>query len=216
MRMAKKAELAAASAAMMLAAAPFAARAEVAGGVIGCDASGNKQIGGAVLGAVIGGVAGSNLAKNDRTTGTVVGATAGAAAGSYIGCRMQKSDATKTASPAAAPLADRDYDRDEAHARPAAYADDRYLERHDGHRSPPGLAKKPHHMPPGLAKKYYGVGERLPAAYVGEPRNSLSDPRRYGLRYAPSGYRWVVIERDAYLVRTRTGVITDVARAIFG
>ncbi|CAN7192428.1 RcnB family protein [Phenylobacterium sp. LjRoot219] len=215
MRMAQKARLAAASAAIILAAAPFAARAEVAGGVIGCDASGNKQIGGAVLGAVIGGVAGSNLAKNDRTTGTVVGATAGAAAGSYVGCRMQKSDANKAAAPApaAAPVADRYYDRDAAHARPAAYADDRY---HEDRPAPPGLAKKPHHMPPGLAKKYYGVGERLPTAYVGEPRNSLSDPRRYGLRYAPSGYRWVVIERDAYLVRTRTGVITDVARAIFG
>ena len=75
--------------------APVAARAEIAGGVVGCDAPGNKQVGGAVIGPLLGGVAGSNLARHDRTAGTIVGATAGAATGSYVGCRMQKADSNR-------------------------------------------------------------------------------------------------------------------------
>lgn len=63
--------------------------------IFGCDAGGNKQAGGAVIGGLVGGVVGSNLAKNERTLGTVLGAAAGAAAGSYIGCRMQRSDQQK-------------------------------------------------------------------------------------------------------------------------
>ena len=63
--------------------------------IFGCDAAGNKQTGGAVIGGLVGGVLGSNLAKNERTLGTVLGAAAGAAAGSYIGCRMQRSDQAK-------------------------------------------------------------------------------------------------------------------------
>lgn len=61
--------------------------------VVGCDASGGKQVGGALIGALLGAAAGSNLAKNDRGTGTAIGAVAGAAAGSYVGCRMQRADA---------------------------------------------------------------------------------------------------------------------------
>jgi surface antigen len=63
--------------------------------IFGCDAGGNKQAGGAVIGGLVGGVVGSNLAKNERTLGTVLGAAAGAAAGSYIGCKMQRSDQQK-------------------------------------------------------------------------------------------------------------------------
>jgi len=204
-----RAKLAAAALAA-LAAAPLSAHAEVAGGVIGCDAPGGKQMVGAGLGAVLGGIAGSNLASHNRTTGTVLGATAGAAAGSYVGCNMQKSSAQKaTAAPAPGPVADRDEYRDD---RPVAYRDDGD-EGYEG--GPPGLAKKPHHMPPGQAKKY-GVGQRLPSAYLSERRYYLSDPRRYGLRYAPAGYRWVAVDRDAYLVRTRTGLIAEIALAVIG
>lgn len=60
------------------------------GSVVSCDAPGNKQIGGALIGALIGGVAGSNLAKNDRGTGTAIGAVLGGATGSYVGCKMQR------------------------------------------------------------------------------------------------------------------------------
>ncbi|MFN3522629.1 MAG: SH3 domain-containing protein [Phenylobacterium sp.] len=65
--------------------------------VVGCDAPGNKQVGGALIGALLGAAAGSNLAKNDRGTGTAIGAVAGAAAGSYVGCRMQRADTQRGA-----------------------------------------------------------------------------------------------------------------------
>ena len=87
----------------LAASAPAAAQAEVAGGVIGCDASGNKQIAGALIGGVLGGVAGNNIIKKDQQAGTIVGATAGAAAGSYVGCQMQKKDASVPAPRVAAP-----------------------------------------------------------------------------------------------------------------
>lgn len=61
-------------------------------GVFGCDASGGKQEGGAVIGAIIGGVVGNKIAKGERGAGTVVGAGIGAAIGSSIGCRMQEED----------------------------------------------------------------------------------------------------------------------------
>jgi Ni/Co efflux regulator RcnB len=195
--------------AMMMTAAPLASHAEVAGGVIGCDAPGDKQVGGAVLGALLGGVAGSNLARHDRGTGTLVGAAAGAATGSYVGCKMQKGDAARpaTANARTRPAADRDEERDYADRREDADGD-RFV--------PPGLAKKSHGMPPGQAKKYYGVGERMPADYVRERRHALDEPERYGLRYPPEGYRWVIVDHDAYLVRTRTGIVADVVRAILG
>jgi len=63
--------------------------------IFGCDAGGNKQAGGAVIGGLVGGLVGNNIAKNERGLGTVLGAAAGAAAGSYIGCRMQRSDQQK-------------------------------------------------------------------------------------------------------------------------
>lgn len=78
--------------ALFLAAAAPAAQAQNFGGVLGCNAPGGKQEGGALLGALVGAAAGSNLAKKDRTTGTAVGAVVGAAAGSAIGCRLQHSD----------------------------------------------------------------------------------------------------------------------------
>jgi Ni/Co efflux regulator RcnB len=87
------------AAGVALAASAPTARAEVAGGVIGCDASGNKQIAGALIGGVIGGVAGNNIIKKDQQAGTIVGATAGAAAGSYVGCNMQKKDAERAYAP---------------------------------------------------------------------------------------------------------------------
>jgi uncharacterized protein YgiM (DUF1202 family) len=81
--------------AMMVSAASTAQAQPIANGLIGCDAPGNKQAGGALIGALAGAVLGSNLAKNDRGTGTAIGAVAGAAGGSYVGCRMQRSDAQR-------------------------------------------------------------------------------------------------------------------------
>lgn len=65
------------------------------GSVVSCDAQGNKQAGGALIGALLGAAAGSNLAKNDRGTGTAIGAVAGAATGSWVGCKMQRDEAAR-------------------------------------------------------------------------------------------------------------------------
>lgn len=63
--------------------------------VFGCDASGGKQAGGAVIGGLLGGLLGNSVSGHNRTLGTVLGAAGGAALGSYVGCRMQHSDAEK-------------------------------------------------------------------------------------------------------------------------
>lgn len=67
------------------------------GSIVSCDAPGNRQVGGALIGALLGGVAGSNLAKNDRGAGTAIGAVVGGATGSYVGCKMQRDAATQSA-----------------------------------------------------------------------------------------------------------------------
>lgn len=77
------------------AAAP--AQAQNFGGVLGCNATGGKQEGGALIGALLGAAAGSNLAKKDRGTGTALGAVVGAAAGSAIGCKLQHDDQSRKA-----------------------------------------------------------------------------------------------------------------------
>ena len=65
------------------------------GSVVSCDAQGNKQAGGALIGALLGAAAGSNRAKHDRGTGTAIGAVAGAATGSWVGCKMQRDQAAQ-------------------------------------------------------------------------------------------------------------------------
>jgi hypothetical protein len=70
-------------------------------GVTGCSAEGNKQLGGAVVGALAGGLLGNSISGHNRTTGTVLGAAGGAAAGSAIGCQMQKNDEKRAAADAA-------------------------------------------------------------------------------------------------------------------
>lgn len=73
---------------------------------------------------------------------------------------------------------------------------------------PPGLAKKPYGLPPGQAKKMWRRGEVLPTAYWSQPRYFIA-PQTYHLRAPPVGYRWVLIDGDAYLVRTQSGLIAD-------
>ena len=72
---------------------------------------------------------------------------------------------------------------------------------------PPGLAKKGG-LPPGQAKKLYGKGEVLPRTYIAP--TYYVEPVRYHLPPPPYGSRWVVVDGDAYLVRTETGLIMDV------
>ena len=65
------------------------------GSVINCDASGNRQATGAVLGAIGGAILGNNV--SDGKNAPLVGAVAGAAAGSYIGCKQQRNRAARHA-----------------------------------------------------------------------------------------------------------------------
>jgi Ni/Co efflux regulator RcnB len=95
---------------------------------------------------------------------------------------------------------------------PAALADPGQGKGHGKHHGsgPPGLSDKPHGMPPGQAKKMWRQGERLPRAYYSETRYVIVEPRRYHLSAPPPGYRWVLIEDDAYLVRRDNGLVANV------
>jgi surface antigen len=77
---------------MIAAPLPAAAQSKGIGGLFGCEGSGKKQEGGALIGAAAGALLGRTVAKDNKTLGTVLGAAAGAAAGAYIGCRMQSTD----------------------------------------------------------------------------------------------------------------------------
>jgi len=71
-------------------------------------------------------------------------------------------------------------------------------------------------LPPGQAKKLFNPGERLPASYYAQnPSYVLSNPAQYQLQPAPAGYRWVRVDNDVYLVRSETGLISEVVRRIF-
>jgi hypothetical protein len=91
--------LAAASAALIATGVPLAANAGPTGGgpgsIINCDASGNRQGAGALLGAVAGAAIGNNVSKGRNAP--LVGAVAGAATGSYIGCQQQRNRANRHA-----------------------------------------------------------------------------------------------------------------------
>lgn len=78
---------------------------------------------------------------------------------------------------------------------------------------PPGLAKKPYGLPPGQAKKMYLRGQALPTTYL-QPRYYVGNPAQYHLTPAPRGYRWVLVEDNAYLANTRTGLIASVVASL--
>ena len=71
---------------------------------------------------------------------------------------------------------------------------------------PPGLAKQGK-IPPGHAKKMWKKGEYLPADY--RTGHYFEDWRRYDLEPAPPGYRWVVVDQDAYLMEVTTGLVAN-------
>jgi surface antigen/Ni/Co efflux regulator RcnB len=73
----------------------------------------------------------------------------------------------------------------------------------------PGLANKPYGLPPGQAKKMWRRGERISTAYI-VPQYFILEPRVYHLAPPPLGHRWVIVEGDAYLVQTASGMIADV------
>ncbi|HEY9233944.1 MAG TPA: SH3 domain-containing protein, partial [Phenylobacterium sp.] len=70
----------------------------------------------------------SNLAKNDRGTGTAIGALAGAATGSWVGCKMQRDEASRAG-----------YAYGQPSYRPATYVQNGY--RLNGDLSPANLVR---------------------------------------------------------------------------
>lgn len=87
-----KTAIAMSTAALVATGVPLAANAGQTGNgpgsIVNCDASGNRQATGAVIGAIAGAVIGNNV--SDGKAAPVVGGVAGAAAGSYIGCAQQR------------------------------------------------------------------------------------------------------------------------------
>ncbi|MFZ0266502.1 SH3 domain-containing protein [Caulobacter sp.] len=79
-------------ASLVVAPMPAMAQSKGIGGLFACEGSGNKQEGGALIGAGVGALLGRTIAKDNKTLGTLLGGAAGAAAGAYIGCRMQSTD----------------------------------------------------------------------------------------------------------------------------
>jgi surface antigen len=80
--------------------APAAAQAQGfgLGSLYGCQAEGQRNTTGAVVGGLLGGLAGSQISKNERTLGAVAGAAIGAAIGNSIGCRMDRQAAVRAQS----------------------------------------------------------------------------------------------------------------------
>lgn len=74
---------------LSLPAAPAAAKG--IGSLFSCDAPGQANTTGAVLGGLVGALAGSQISKNERALGAAIGAGIGAAIGNNIGCRMDRS-----------------------------------------------------------------------------------------------------------------------------
>jgi uncharacterized protein YgiM (DUF1202 family) len=66
----------------------FAGTGSGVGSVVNCDAGGNRQAQGAVIGALAGAVIGNNVSH--KKSAPVLGALGGAAAGSYVGCQQQR------------------------------------------------------------------------------------------------------------------------------
>ena len=93
-----KTAIIAASAALVASGMPLVASAQTGGGpgsIINCDASGNRQAAGALLGAVAGAAIGNNVSHS--RSAPLVGGIAGAATGSYIGCQQQRNRAARHA-----------------------------------------------------------------------------------------------------------------------
>jgi len=71
----------------------------------------------------------------------------------------------------------------------------------------------PHGLPPGQAKKMWRRGERIPHAYIG-PEYVVVEPRLYHLAPPRPGYRWIVVDGDAYLVEAATGMVAEITGGV--
>lgn len=68
--------------------------------------------------------------------------------------------------------------------------------------------------PGGWVQRDWRPGLRLPASYYARPY-WISDYGRYRLSAPPAGYRWVRVDRDVALIRSRDGTIREVIRSFF-
>jgi Ni/Co efflux regulator RcnB len=60
---------------------------------------------------------------------------------------------------------------------------------------------------------WWNVGNRLPSAYYAPIY--VVDFRRYRLPAPPTGFRWVRVENDVYLVHSSSGLIRDAVYQLF-
>jgi Ni/Co efflux regulator RcnB len=68
--------------------------------------------------------------------------------------------------------------------------------------------------PPGhTSGKWWHVGNRLPAQYYAPVY--VIDHARYRLPVPPTGFRWVRVENDAYMVQSASGQIRDALYMLF-
>ncbi len=68
--------------------------------------------------------------------------------------------------------------------------------------------------PPGYAYRPWGVGYRVPSAYVGG-RYWIGNPGYYRLPPAYYGTRWVRVGPDALLIRIGDGVVIRAVRGLY-
>ena len=74
-------------------------------------------------------------------------------------------------------------------------------------------AEKAHRKAVKRAEKAWRKGQYLP---VEHRHHYIDDISPYGLRQAPPGYRWVLVEDDAYLVQRENGLISDIIWSVIG
>ena len=72
----------------------------------------------------------------------------------------------------------------------------------------------PHGGPPGQTKKMWRKGERLPSSYYSSTRYIIVEPARYRLAPPPRGFRWVLVDGDAYLVRSDNGLVAELVAGV--
>ena len=75
-------------------------------------------------------------------------------------------------------------------------------------------ARNPYNRPDGYTSQRWDIGNRLPSGYYA-PNYYVDDYRQYRLQAPPSGYRWVRVDNDVYMVQTRSGLVQDILYGLF-
>lgn len=86
-----------------------------------------------------------------------------------------------------------------------------YLKKNHGRKCPPGLAKKNNGcLPPGIAKKY-SIGQSLPENVIA---SSLPEELLKLLYPAPTGHKYVQVDKDILLIDNATQKVIDAVTAL--